>query len=78
MGKNKKVQALKIRLRGQEYTGDIKYSVKAGGEDWQKDVTSNEIAGTVGENKYLEAVKVELTGEMKEQYNCLLYTSRCV
>ena len=43
--------------------------MKAGGEDWQKDVTSNEIAGTVGENKYLEAVKVELTGEMKEQYN---------
>lgn len=69
VGKNKKVQALKIRLRGQEYTGDIKYSVKAGGEDWQKDVISNEIAGTVGENKYLEAVKVELTGEMKEQYN---------
>ena len=28
VGKNKKVQALKIRLRGQEYTGDIKYFCK--------------------------------------------------
>ena len=69
VGKNLKIEALKISLKGQEYTGDIKYSVKIGGEDWQKDRNAEEIAGTVGQNKRLEAIKIELTGQMKEHYN---------
>lgn len=69
VGKNLKVEALKIRLKGQEYAGDIEYSVKIGGEDWQETKNSDEIAGTVGQNKRLEAVKIELTGQMKEYYN---------
>ena len=69
VGKNRKIEALKIRLKGQEYAGDIEYSVKIGGEDWQETRNADEIAGTVGQNRRLEAVKIELTGQMKEYYN---------
>ena len=44
VGKNRKIEALKIRLKGQEYAGDIEYSVKIGGEDWQETRNADEIA----------------------------------
>ena len=36
---------------------------------WQEFVSNNSVAGTVGKNKQIEAVKIQLTGEMSTKYD---------
>ena len=67
--RNLRLEALKLKLKGQEYSGTIRYSVRVAGLGWQNYVDSNNIAGTVGKDKQLEAIKVELTDDMQEHYD---------
>ncbi|MGE9941796.1 glucosaminidase domain-containing protein [Bariatricus sp. SGI.161] len=68
-GKNKQIEAFKVQLFGQEYSGDIQYSALVENVGWQEFVSNNSVAGTVGKNKQIEAVKIQLTGEMSTKYD---------
>lgn len=69
VGKNKQLEALKIRLSNKKYDGDIQYKAHVEDIGWQPYVKADEIAGTVGKNKHVEAVAIQLTGDMKNQYD---------
>lgn len=36
---------------------------------WQSEVSNGETAGTIGQNKRIEAIKIWLTGEIEKEYN---------
>ena len=61
-----RLEALKIRLANMKYGGGIRYSAHVQNIGWQSYVTSNSISGTVGEKKRVEAINIQLTGEIAE------------
>jgi len=62
-------QAEAIRLRvTTELPGTIRYRVNAGGS-WSEWKYHNDIAGTIGQSKPIEAVQIELTGELDDKYD---------
>lgn len=67
-GQSKRLEAIKIALVGNEYTGSIRYSVHVQTYGWQDWKENGAVAGTSGESKRLEAIKIELTGEMAKHY----------
>jgi uncharacterized protein YjdB len=78
-GQSLSVEALRLGLSGQDFAGDIVYDVHASGLGWMKDTAQgtdydhwskdNDLAGTTGEGRQLEAIRVALTGDMAEQYD---------
>ena len=68
-GENKQIEAIKIRITGQEYTGGVEYAAHVSDIGWQDPVQTDEIAGTTGKNKSIEAVSINLTGEMATNYD---------
>ena len=36
---------------------------------WQLEVSNGEMAGTIGQNKRIEAIKIWLTGEIEKEYD---------
>lgn len=68
-GQDKQIEAIKIQLSAQPYSGEINYAAYIQDMGWQKSVSSNKIAGTVGENRQIEAIKIQLTGEMANHYD---------
>lgn len=64
----KKIQTIKIKLSGNEYEGGIRYQVLIQGSDkWKSWVADGKQAGTA--SKRLEAIKIELTGEVANHYD---------
>ena len=61
--------AVKIRLNQQPFSGDIQYSTHVQTYGWQDFVANGAQAGTTGEQKRMEAVKIQLTGEMSQKYD---------
>ena len=51
------------------YPGSIEYRVHVADIGWQKYVSENDLAGTTGKNKQIEAISVKLTGKMAEKYD---------
>ena len=50
-------------------SGDVKYKAHVQDVGWQDYVFGGKIAGTVGKNKQVEAICIELTGKVSENYN---------
>lgn len=69
VGEGKQVEAVKLSLREQEYTGDITYQLHVQSKGWLDIVKNNAISGTIGEGKQAEAVRMNLTGEMAANYD---------
>lgn len=61
-----RMEAVKINLSNQQYTGNIKYSAHVQGIGWQSYVQNGKISGTVGQGKRVEAFKIMLTGDLAE------------
>lgn len=68
-GKNKQLEAIRIKITGQKYAGGVEYSAHVSDIGWQDPVQTDEIAGTTGKNKSIEAVSIKLTGEMAANYD---------
>ena len=50
-------------------TGSVIYQAHVSGVGWQNDVADGAIAGTTGENRRIEAVKIRLTEQLEEKYD---------
>lgn len=61
-GKNKKIEAIKIKLINAPERASVKYKAYLTGKGWQDTVSDSELAGTVGENRKMEAIKIGLVG----------------
>ena len=55
--------------RDSMFTGDVEYYAHVQNQGWQSVKKNGEVAGTTGANLRLEAVRMNLTGEIAEQYN---------
>ena len=58
-----------MNLVDPEAAGSIRYRTHVQTYGWQDWVADSEISGTSGESKRLEAIQIELTGEMAEKYD---------
>ena len=64
----KKIQTIKIKLSGKEYEGGIRYKVLCqGSSKWKSWASDGKQAGIA--KKRLEAIKIELTGEVAKHYD---------
>ena len=75
-GKSKRLEGINIELRNQKYSGDIVYTTHVQKYGWQGSETdqskwfkNGQMAGTSGEAKRLEAICINLTGEMAANYD---------
>lgn len=75
-GEAKRLEAIDIVLKNAPYEGSICYTTHVQTYGWQADIddvnswaTDGAMAGTSGEAKRLEAIKIQLTGEMAEHYD---------
>ncbi len=75
-GKSKRLEGINIELRNQKYSGDIVYTTHVQKYGWQGSETdqtkwfkNGAMAGTSGEAKRLEAICINLTGEMGQRYD---------
>ena len=68
-GKVKRLEAIKINLENQLYSGDIEYQTHIQDIGWQNWRKGNEVAGTTGQAKRIEAIKIRLTGEIETKYD---------
>lgn len=75
-GQAKRLEAIDIALKNAPYEGSIRYTTHVQTYGWQADMDDvntwacdGAMAGTSGEAKRLEAIKIQLTGEMAEHYD---------
>lgn len=69
IGLAKRMEAFRVKLTNQPYSGGIKYQAHVQSTGWQGWKENDAIAGTTGSAKRLEAVKIELTGKMAQKYD---------
>ncbi len=62
-----RMEALKINLKYQNYSGDIEYSAHIQNVGWSDYVKNGSTVGTI--DKRMEAIRVRLTGEMANKYD---------
>lgn len=63
------MEAFRIKLNNQDYTGDIQYEAHVTTNGWMGAVQNDAIAGTTGDNLAIQAIKMQLTGEMANHYD---------
>lgn len=68
-GISKRLEAIKITLPLQQYSGSIQYRSHVQSIGWQSFVSAGVLSGTSGQSKRLEAVQIKLTGEMANKYD---------
>ena len=69
-GKALRLEAIKIKLKNQDYTGNILYRTHIQTFGWEKEFKKNdEMSGTSGLAKRLEAIEIKLDGEMADHYD---------
>ena len=68
-GEAKRMEAFRLKLTDQKYSGEIKYRAHVQSSGWQGWKTNNAVAGTVGAAKRMEAIRIELTGKMAQMYD---------
>lgn len=68
-GLAKRMEALKLSLVNQKYSGSIEYKVHVQTYGWMKSTKNGVLAGTTNQAKRMEAVQIQLTGEMAKQYD---------
>ena len=73
-GKSLRLEGVKIKLDNATYTGRIDYQVHIQGIGWQvvdgkNYVSDGALAGTTGQARRLEAIKISLTDELSSHYD---------
>ena len=75
-GQAKRLEGINIELRNKDCSGDIVYTTHVQSYGWQGSETdqskwfkNGQLAGTSGEAKRLEAICINLTGEMGQKYD---------
>lgn len=63
------IEAIQISLENAPYSGGISYKTHVQNIGWLDSVTGGETSGTTGQNKPIEAIQVNLTGELTEHYD---------
>ncbi len=67
---SKRLEAIKIKLKGISYSGSIEYKTHIEDYGWEKYFNrNNELSGTSGQAKRLEAIKIRLIGEVANHYD---------
>ncbi len=76
IGEGKRLEGINITLKDAPYTGGISYTTHVQTYGWQADIddvsswsANSAMAGTMGEAKRLEAIKIQLTGEIAQHYD---------
>lgn len=69
VGMSKRLEAIKISLYNQPYSGGIEYKTHVQTYGWQNWVSNGQEAGTTGQSKRLEAIQIRLTGEMADMFD---------
>ena len=67
IGKN--LEAFVINNTQSNYAGSITYASYVNSEGWQEEVESGKISGTTGRNLSIEAIKMNITGELSNYYD---------
>ncbi len=67
--RDKQMQAFKIDLNNEGVSGDIVYQAYNASTGWQEQVSGGNVAGSISSNKMLEAIKINLTGDMASKYD---------
>lgn len=68
-GRAKRMEALKLSLVNQKYSGNIEYKVHVQTYGWMNTMRNGALAGTTGQAKRMEAIQIQLTGQMAKQYD---------
>ena len=68
-GRSLRVEAFKVRLVNQPYSGSIQVSAHVQNIGWQNWVNGPAVSGTSGRALRVEALKIRLTGEMANRYD---------
>lgn len=75
-GMAKRLEGINIKLTNADYSGGISYTTHVQSYGWQGNIDNSatwrkngETSGTVGQAKRLEAICIELTGEMAKHYD---------
>lgn len=56
-------------MNNTKYSGNLRYKVHVQTYGWQEWKEGGAVAGTTGQAKRLEAIRIELTGQMAEKYD---------
>lgn len=64
-----RMEALKINIENDQYSGGVRYRTHVQSNGWMKPVSNGKISGTSGQRKRVEAIEIMLTGEMAEHYD---------
>jgi uncharacterized protein YjdB len=70
-GRGLRLEAIKINLVNQKYSGAVLYRVHVQDYGWQDWMSGGKVSGTSGKGKRLEAIEIKLTGEMAEHYDIM-------
>ncbi len=68
-GQSLRMEALRINVKNNEYSGGIAYRVHVQRYGWMTTVGGGSVAGTTGQSLRMEAIKIELTGEVSQYYD---------
>ena len=69
VGLSKRLEAIKINLVGQIYSGSINYNAHVASIGWQNNISNGNVAGTTGKSKAIEALSMNLYGEISDYYD---------
>ncbi len=70
VGKGKSIEAFKIVLVNQKYSGNILYKTYIKNYGWETNWKQNySVSGTTGRGKNIEAIQIKLDGQMAEHYD---------
>ncbi|MDV6329095.1 hypothetical protein Q5L94_13680, partial [Idiomarina sp. Sol25] len=76
VGKSKGIEAIAIELSNSSIQGDIKYRTYTQNAGWQDWKSNGEISGSDDETTKIEAIAIELTGELSKSYD-VYYRAHC-
>lgn len=68
-GLKRRVSGFEVTVTGNEYSGGVRYRGLIAGSAWTNWVTDGALCGTTNRNKRMEALEIQLTGEIANHYD---------
>ena len=75
-GQAKRLEEIRVKLTGDEYSGSIQYKTHIQSYGWQDWSYNGEKSGSRGQAKRLEGIEIQLTGEVAKHYD-VVYRVHC-
>ena len=75
-GQAKRLEEIRVKLTGDEYSGSIQYKAHIQSYGWQDWSYNGEKSGSRGQAKRLEGIEIQLTGEVAKHYD-VVYRVHC-